>query len=1227
MKLSNNKVFFSGILLALLIFIAMVFFSYRQANQAIVSASWVAHTQEVLFHTEKLFSTATNIETGARAYLLTGQQQFLETFERSKEDVRAEIGTLKQLTSDNSSQQPRIDSLQKYITERIIFSDSLIRLKKDMSIATALQVVVTGKGKLYTDHIGVLIGQMQDEENRLLKQRKSDNNNAIAVQHRVFVYLVFIMLGLLVFIFWKEKLGSEYREREKSGKMFRNLLESAPDAMVIVNEAGLIMLTNQQTESLFGYHKNELAGKPVEILIPEELPLIHGHYREQFGKEPGVRSMGTGIELMAVKKGGAKFPVEISLSPLQTEEGMLVSASVRDITERKKSADRLKKSEEGFRLLVSNVKDYAIFMVDNNGLVASWNSGAQHIKGYAADEIIGRPIEVFYTKEDVKLGEPRHNLEMAREHGRYEREGWRVRKDGSLFFADVVFTALFDEKGNLQGYSKVTRDITEQKKAQEQLKRYNEELEEKVIARTEEILKNEKHFRALVENNYDIITLFDESFRIIYRSPSSTRILGWSNDEMKVIGGFKSIHPGESEKIEQVIRESMTKPGKPVNALFRVLHKHGQDIWLEGVVTNLLHDENVKAILFNFRDVTERIKSDEKIKQTLKELSDYKFALDESSIVAITDQKGVIRYANNNFCKISKYSRDELIGQDHRIINSGYHPKEFIRNLWTTISNGKIWKGELKNKARDGTIYWVDTTIVPFLDEKGKPYQYVAIRADITERKQVEEELTSSEMWFRSLIENSAEAIALTDEHSNNIYRSPAAQKIMGDVPTENTASLAHPDDLETIKNKHAEAIKNPGFPVTFQGRFLHASGYYIWLEGTLTNLLNVKGVNAVVTNYRDITQRKEAEEKLVKSEKIYKTIASSIPGSVICLLDSDYRYFLIEGDMIEKLGYSKEKLLGNRIDDVLDPEMVADIRNEFKKVFDGKTVTKEFIRFGYDTVSRYIPLKDENDVVYAIMSVSIDVTELKNAQRDITELNRNLEIKITARTDQLRKTNEELEAFSYSVSHDLRAPLRGIIGFSSILQDEYGSKLDNEAKRITSVIKDSAEKMGQLIDDLLNFSRMGRQEIHKAPVCTRDMVSDVIKELTPQAGERTIEWTIHRLPDCNVDMNTIKQVWINLISNAIKYSGKTTQPKIEIGSSTHNGQTTFFVKDNGAGFNEKYKNKLFKVFQRLHNSQDFEGTGVGLAIVEKIISKHGGRVWAEAEINKGATFYFSLPV
>src|SRR5579859_427045 len=366
-----------------------------------------------------------------------------------------------------------------------------------------------------------------------------------------------------------------------------------------------------------------------------------------------------------------------------------------------------------------------------------------------------------------------------------------------------------------------------------------------------------------------------------------------------------------------------------------------------------------------------------------KEMNDYKYALDESAIVAITNQKGIITHVNENFCRISKYSAPELLGADHRIINSGHHSKEFIRDLWVTIANGKIWRGELKNKAKDGAFYGVDTTIVPFLDERNKPYQYVAIRADITSRK--------------------------------------------------------------------------------------------------------------------------------IGEEAFHK-------------------------------------------------------------------------------------------------------------------LNEELESRITIRTAQLEAANREMEAFSYSVSHDLRSPLRGILGFANILSEEYGDRLDEEGKRVISVIMQNTLKMGHLIDDLLSFSRSGKLEMIKTRVNMLEMVREIITEQTPADPAVAIAWDIQPLPTTLANKEAIRQVWVNLISNAIKYSAIRREVHIQIGSYIGNDQVVFFIKDNGVGFDARYKDKLFKVFQRLHSADEFEGTGIGLALVDKIVSKHGGQVWAEGEPDKGATFSFSLP-
>ncbi|NCU05589.1 MAG: PAS domain S-box protein [Chitinophagaceae bacterium] len=349
--------------------------------------------------------------------------------------------------------------------------------------------------------------------------------------------------------------------------------------------------------------------------------------------------------------------------------------------------------------------------------------------------------------------------------------------------------------------------------------------------------------------------------------------------------------------------------------------------------------------------------------------------------------------------------------------------------------------------------------------------------------------------------------------------------------------------------------------------------------------------------------------------EKKFELLLQSAPDAMI--ISNDKGVIELINNQTERLfGYTKEEMIGLNIE-ALVPQGVRKQHVHHREAYHADPKVRSM------GVGLELFAVRKDGVQFPVeISLSPIITEMgtvvSSSIRDITD-RKNLQ-------DQLRKSNEEMSAFTYSVSHDLRAPLRSVIGFSTILEEDYGSKLDEEALRITATIRNSAVRMGHLIDDLLAFSRMGRQQMLKTRVVSDGMVKDCIAEICQQQACGNIIWEVSKLPDVMADHNTLKQVWLNLIGNAVKYSSGQPIPRINIGTYTELNSIVFFVKDNGVGFDPAYTHKLFKVFQRLHAADEFEGTGVGLALVEKIIIRHEGRVWAESRVNEGACFYFSLP-
>jgi PAS domain S-box-containing protein len=461
-------------------------------------------------------------------------------------------------------------------------------------------------------------------------------------------------------------------------------------------------------------------------------------------------------------------------------------------------------------------------------------------------------------------------------------------------------------------------------------------------------------------------------------------------------------------------------------------------------------------------------------------------------------------------------------------------------------------------------------------------------------------------------------------------------------------ATFVHPDDLAATE-RVVQDQKNGIAIVSFENRYRAQDGSYCWLRW---NAAPVPERQLIFAAARDVTSEKcvdqalrylaesleqrvrerteeleRANRALHESEELFRRMFDEAPVGA-ALVGLDHRFSHVNKALCALLDYEASELRGFAWDDITH----SDDRHAEAPLLEqtmggripGYRLTKRCLRKSGEIVWADLTtaiLRDERGTPITLLAMVENVTERRHRDEQIARLNRELE----ARVGDLLAVNQELESFNYSVSHDLRAPLRHIDGFSRILLEEHGSQIAPAAQRYLDLICGSARRMGRMVDELLELSRTSRIELARQPTMLKSLVDDVLEELRPELRDRHIDWHIGDLPFVYCDPNLTRQVFANLLSNAVKFSRPRNPAVIEVGQTRRQGEPVLFVRDNGVGFCGKYADKLFGVFQRLHRREDFEGTGVGLATVQRIVHKHGGRIWAEAELDKGATFYFTL--
>lgn len=564
------------------------------------------------------------------------------------------------------------------------------------------------------------------------------------------------------------------------------------------------------------------------------------------------------------------------------------------------------------------------------------------------------------------------------------------------------------------------------------------------------------------------------------------------------------------------------------------------------------------------------------------------------------------------------------------LTHQGRKASEEIRNLIQTMKNAEtsLLNQRMQQAKKTARVTIATITFGSFLAFGLVTLAGIFLRRDMVRRRRAEDSLRR----LTTILEATTDFVATADTEGRVLYFNKAARKFL-ELSQDEDISGIHISDVHPAWAY--SLVKDQGIPTAIregawsgETALLNRSGREIPVSQVIIVHTAPSGeLQFLSTIARDTTERNQREETLKENERRVRELCESLPQFVwTCLPEGPCDY--LSRQWVEYTGIPEANQLGFGWLQQLHPEDRERTVAAWKAaVKNGTGFDVEFRIRRADGVYRWFKtratrLSDASGKTMKWFGSNTDIDDQKRAEEEIKKLNEDL----NRRAVELESANKELEAFSYSVSHDLRAPLRHIDGFVHLIQKHAASSLDEKSRRYLKTLSESAKQMGHLIDDLLAFSRMGRSELRRTAVRLDQLVQEVVREFQEETQRRKIHWKIGPLPQVDGDPSMLRLALLNLVSNAVKYTRPRTQPRIEISSNPEGDETVFFIRDNGVGFDMQYVNKLFGVFQRLHSAAEFEGTGIGLANVRRIVHRHGGRIWAEGAVEGGATFYFSLP-
>ncbi|MDQ5986166.1 MAG: Adaptive-response sensory-kinase SasA [Syntrophus sp. SKADARSKE-3] len=909
---------------------------------------------------------------------------------------------------------------------------------------------------------------------------------------------------------------------------------------------------------------------------------------------------------------------DISLDMVDSEP--IIRGSIRDITERKRSEEALQTSEARYRELFNGMTEgFAIheIITDNQNTPVDWrfldiNPAFERLTGMKREDVIGK------THNEVLPGDDPKWLSI---YGTVALTGKPVQFEN--------YSPALDRHYAVVAYSTVPRqfavifmDITERKRAEDALRKS----EHRERERAEEL-------EALLEAVPMPI--------IISHDPECSHIVGnqAANELLKLPNGgeisltaplerkprhYKAVKEGRELRLNELPIRRAARGENVQGFEYSLVFDDGTTQDLVAYATPLRDDQgNPRGAIHALVDITERKKTEEALRENESLLQAF---LEQSPLgLALLDNSGKIVKANKAYrrfvpetipsCELSRQHRWKSWDEHGQLIRpSDYPGSRALRGENVLLGMELLFTDDY------GKEIWTRVSAVPFRSQTGEVLGAVSVIQDIDQVKRAEEAMRESEEKFRAFADNTDIQIIMSSIPEGKVLYANQSFEVKYLYASGELVGSKMPDlyyDLEERKQVLHE-LRTKGFLESFEMKGKRKDGTWFWNSLT-SRLIEFGGQKVAITAGVDITNRKLAEEALRTSEetfiKTFQVVAAAMALTRIedrCIFDVNDRWLeLMECSRDEVIGKTATEYYGwKNLED--RNEMVSELKTRgFVRDRECAILSRSGREWTALISAQFVVVRGEQIMV----SSAIDITERKRAEEELKE-----------RTRQLEEANRELESVSYSVSHDLRAPLRAIDGYSRMILKESGERFDAETARKFQVIRDSSQKMGNLIDDILAFSRIGTQELKKSKFDIEGLVREVWEELIAAHPDRKLVLKNGGMLSAYGDQALIRQVYSNLLGNAVNFTHHKDAALIETGSCTRGNEAVYYVRDNGVGFNMQYYDKLFGVFQRLHADEEYKGTGIGLALVKRIIDRHGGRVWAEAEVDKGATFFFTLP-